>query len=164
MAHGLQWRRAMAASSLLQELGRVALLVSVGLALIRARRQAQPGVHLLATSVAHLQALCRAARGLAHSWPPPKTISVDVSSIVAALDGTSVAQLDRACRLWRRAGIAVRIEGCDLWLSAALTRRGLDAELYGSERTSGIQVSSRPAAEYRLGHVPTPDSVEPSWD
>jgi hypothetical protein len=131
----------MAAPSLLQELGGIALLMSVGFALIRVQWQAQPGVHLLATSIAHLHALCRAADGLAHSWPPPKTISLDVSPIVAALDGASVAQLDRACTRWRRAGIAVRIEGCDGRLSAALTRRGIDAELFGPERTSGIECS-----------------------
>lgn len=132
----------MAASSLLQDLGRVALLVSAGLALIQVRWQAQPGVHLQATSVVQLQALCRAAGGLARSWPPPKAISVDVSPIAAALDATSVAQLVRACWRWRRAGIAVRIEGCDLRLSELLTRHGLDAALQGSERTSKIECAS----------------------
>lgn len=155
----------MAASSLVHDLGRVALLVSVGWALIRVRRQAQPGVHLLATSVVHLQALCRAAGGLARSWPPPKTISVDISPIAAVLDGASVAQLERACRRWRRAGIAVRIEGCDLRSSEALARQGLEAELEGPERMSGVECSSPPApGAHRLGHVPTPGSVEPSWD
>jgi hypothetical protein len=155
----------MSASSLLQELGRVAWLLSVGFALSRVRWQAQPGVHLLATSAAHLQALCRTAGALARAWPPPKMISVDVSPIVATLDGASIAQLERACRRWRRAGIAVRIEGCDRWLSAALTRSGLDAELLGSERASGIERISQPArATDRPGHVPTPGSVEPSSD
>lgn len=155
----------MAASSLLQDLGRVALLVSVGFALMRVRWQAQPGVHLRAASVAHFRVLCRAAVGLAHAWPPPKTISVDVSPIMADLDEASIAQLANACRRWRRAGIAVRIEGCDRWLSAALTRRGLDAELQASERTSGIERSSRPArAAHRPGHAPRPGSVEPSGD
>jgi hypothetical protein len=84
---------------------------------------------------------------------------------VAALDEASIAQLAGACRRWRRAGIAVRIEGCDRWLSAALTRRGLDAELQGSERASGIECSSRPVpAAHRPGHAPTPGSVEPSGD
>jgi anti-anti-sigma regulatory factor len=83
-----------------------------------------------------LHDLCRAAERLLHSWPMPQTITLDLSQI-AALQGTTAACLERACRRWASAGVRVCIEGCNLAVIAALERVGVAAELLVSERPSG---------------------------
>jgi hypothetical protein len=88
---------------------------------------------LVASSLWSLDHLCSAMPSVIREWPELREIRVAMGAMTL-LDEASAASVISAIRIAARAGVEIRLDGCDARMAEFLLARGVDTQHLGTRR------------------------------